>query len=213
MEGGKDLVQGLEEIIMDDNLFLVKGIKEFIKDYEKDNKKIYLNENMYIKKLYVDKRNTIKFIRVKRKEYKEKISSMENNINILLNTLNDLENEKNLRLDAIKDNNDVDNSLKENLEDIIDAISENKKIIALEEDKIEEIRLDYISFNDSSLEEENTVYIFFNYIKREFIRLRREIAKLLNCDILTEEQLILLYEYLLIITKRMICIEEDILGG
>lgn len=213
MEGGKDLVQGLEEIIMDDNLFLVKGIKEFIKDYEKDNKKIYLNENMYIKKLYEDKRNTIKFIRVKRKEYKEKISSMENNINILLNTLNDLENEKNLRLDAIKDNNDVDNSLKENLEDIIDAISENKKIIALEEDKIEEIRLDYISFNDSSLEEENTVYIFFNYIKREFIRLRREIAKLLNCDILTEEQLILLYEYLLIITKRMICIEEDILGG
>lgn len=213
MEGGKDLVQGLEEIIMDDNLFLVKGIKEFIKDYEKDNKKIYLNENMHIKKLYEDKRNTIKFIRLKRKEYKEKISSMENNINILLNTLNDLENEKKLRMDAIKDNNDVDNSLKENLEDIIDAISENKKIIALEEDKIEEIRLDYISFNDSSLEEENTVYIFFNYIKREFIRLRREIAKLLNCDILTEEQLILLYEYLLIITKRMICIEEDILGG
>ena len=213
MEGGKDLVQGLEEIIMDDNLFLVKGIKEFIKDYEKDNKKIYLNENMHIKKLYEDKRNTIKFIRVKRKEYKEKISSMENNINILLNTLNDLENEKKLRMDAIKDNNDVDNSLKENLEDIIDAISENKKIIALEEDKIQEIRLDYISFNDSSLEEENTVYIFFNYIKREFIRLRREIAKLLNCDILTEEQLILLYEYLLIITKRMICIEEDILGG
>ena len=213
MEGGKDLVQGLEEIIMDDNLFLVKGIKEFIKDYEKDNKKIYLNENMHIKKLYEDKRNTIKFIRLKRKEYKEKISSMENNINILLNTLNDLENEKKLRMDAIKDNNDVDNSLKENLEDIIDAISENKKIIALEEDKIQEIRLDYISFNDSSLEEENTVYIFFNYIKREFIRLRREIAKLLNCDILTEEQLILLYEYLLIITKRMICIEEDILGG
>ena len=213
MEGGKDLVQGLEEIIMDDNLFLIKGIKEFIKDYEKDNKKIYLNENMHIKKLYEDKRNTIKFIRLKRKEYKEKISSMENNINILLNTLNDLENEKNLRMDAIKDNNDVDNNLKENLEDIIDAISENKKIIALEEDKIEEIRLDYISFNDSSLEEENTVYIFFNYIKREFIRLRREIAKLLNCDILTEDQLILLYEYLLIITKRMICIEEDILGG
>ena len=206
-------MQGLEEIIMDDNLFLIKGIKEFIKDYEKDNKKIYLNENMHIKKLYEDKRNTIKFIRLKRKEYKEKISSMENNINILLNTLNDLENEKNLRMDAIKDNNDVDNSLKENLEDIIDAISENKKIIALEEDKIEEIRLDYISFNDSSLEEENTVYIFFNYIKREFIRLRREIAKLLNCDVLTEEQLILLYEYLLIITKRMICIEEDILGG
>ena len=213
MKGGKNLVQGLEEIIMDDNLFLIKGIKEFIKDYEKDNKKIYLNENMHIKKLYEDKRNTIKFIRLKRKEYKEKISSMENNINILLNTLNDLENEKNLRMDAIKDNNDVDNSLKENLEDIIDAISENKKIIALEEDKIEEIRLDYISFNDSSLEEENTVYIFFNYIKREFIRLRREIAKLLNCDVLTEEQLILLYEYLLIITKRMICIEEDILGG
>ena len=213
MKGGKDLVQGLEEIIMDDNLFLIKGIKEFIKDYEKDNKKIYLNENMHIKKLYEDKRNTIKFIRVKRKEYKEKISSMENNINILLNTLNDLENERNLRMDAIKDNNDVDNNLKENLEDIIDAISENKKIIALEEDKIEEIRLDYISFNDTSLEEENTVYIFFNYIKREFIRLRREIAKLLNCDVLTEEQLILLYEYLLIITKRMICIEEDILGG
>lgn len=206
-------MQGLEEIIMDDNLFLIKGIKEFIKDYEKDNKKIYLNENMHIKKLYEDKRNTIKFIRVKRKEYKEKISSMENNINILLNTLNDLENERNLRMDAIKDNNDVDNNLKENLEDIIDAISENKKIIALEEDKIEEIRLDYISFNDTSLEEENTVYIFFNYIKREFIRLRREIAKLLNCDVLTEEQLILLYEYLLIITKRMICIEEDILGG
>lgn len=213
MKGGKNLVQGLEEIIMDDNLFLIKGIKEFIKDYEKDNKKIYLNENMHIKKLYEDKRNTIKFIRVKRKEYKEKISSMENNINILLNTLNDLENERNLRMDAIKDNNDVDNNLKENLEDIIDAISENKKIIALEEDKIEEIRLDYISFNDTSLEEENTVYIFFNYIKREFIRLRREIAKLLNCDVLTEEQLILLYEYLLIITKRMICIEEDILGG
>ena len=56
MKGGKNLVQGLEEIIMDDNLFLIKGIKEFIKDYEKDNKKIYLNENMHIKKLYEDKR-------------------------------------------------------------------------------------------------------------------------------------------------------------
>ena len=52
-----------------------------------------------------------------------------------------------------------------------------------------------------------------NHCYKEIENSTNEIAKLLNCDVLTEEKLILLYEYLLIITKRMICIEEDILGG
>lgn len=38
-------MQGLEEIIIDDNIFWVNGIKGFIKDYEKETEKIFLKKN------------------------------------------------------------------------------------------------------------------------------------------------------------------------
>lgn len=201
----------LEEIIIDDNIFFINGIKGFIKDYEKEIEDIYLKEN--VKKIYESKKDTIKYIRDKRKEYKGKILFIENSINILNNTLKELEFEKNLREKRIKDNTKIDNEFKESLEDIVDAIEENKKIISFEEDKIIKLREDYRKFNDASLEEEKIVYIFFNYIKREYIKFRRNIVKFLNSNILTETDLILTYEYLLIITKKIICIEEDLLGG
>ncbi len=206
-------MQDLEKIIIDDNIFFVNGIKGFIKDYEKETDKIYLKENINFEKVYQSKKDTIKYIRNKRKKYKEKILSIENNIIILSNTLKDLEFERNLRAEKIIDNTNINNEVKESLEDIVDAIEENKKIIFIEEDKIIKLREDYKKFNDASLEEEKIVYIFFNYIKREYIKFRRNIVKFLNSNILTETDLILTYEYLLIVTKRMICIEEDLFGG
>lgn len=207
-------MQGLdEEIIIDDNLFFIKGSKRFIEDYEKDIIDISLKEGIYIKRNYESKRNTIKFIKLKRKEYNEKILSIENNIILLNNTLKELEFEQNLRIEKIKENNKLDNKFQEKLEDIIDAIAENKRIIDYEIDRVNEIRENYNNFNDTSLEEENRVYIFFNYIKREFIKERRSIIQNLNSNLLTELELILTYEYLLILTKKMICIEEDLLGG
>lgn len=202
-----------EKIIIDDNLFFLNGIKRFIEDYEKDSMNIYLKESVYIKKIYESKRNTIRFIKSKRKEYEEKILSIEKNIIILSNTLKELELERNIRVEKINEDNELDNNFQEKLYDIIDAISENKKIIDYEKNKVKEIRINYKSFNDTSLEEENKVYIFFNYIKREFIKARRRIIKILNSKNLTELELMLFYEYLLILTKKMICIEEDLLGG
>ena len=203
----------LEELFINDNKFLINGIKGFAKDYKKDIENINLNENNSIKKIYASKKDTIRYIIAKRKEYKVKISSIENSIIILSNTLKDLEFEGDLRSKRNRENIIEDNGDKENLEDIIDAIVENKKIIRLEEDKIEKIKEDYKKFNEASLEEEKLVYIFFNYIKREYIKFRRNIVKKLNSNTLSGAELVLTYEYLLIITKIMICIEEDLLGG
>ena len=66
----------LKEIIIDDNIFFINGIKGFIKDYEKEIEDIYLKEN--VKKIYESKKDTIKYIRDKRKEYKGKILFIEN---------------------------------------------------------------------------------------------------------------------------------------
>lgn len=206
-------MQGLEEIIIDDNIFWVNGIKGFIKDYEKETEKIFLKEKINFEKVYDSKKATIKYIRDKRKAYKEQILFIENSIIILNNTLKDLEFERNLRAERIKENTKINNEVKESLQDIVDAIEENKKIILFEEDKIIKLREDFKKFNDASLEEEKKVYVFFNYIKREYIKFKRNIVKKLNSNALTEGELILAYEILLIITKKMICIEEDLLGG
>ena len=214
MNGGKVLVRELEEkIIMDDNLFFINGVRRFIEDYEKGNKAIYLKEIIYINKIYESKRKTIRFIKAKRKDYKEKMLSLENNIIILSNTLKDLEIEKNIRDIKIMECNGLDDNFKEKLEDIIDAISENKRIIEYEKDRVNEIRVNYNNFNETSLEEENIVYIFYNYIKREFKKERRIIIEILNSNNLEEVELILMYEYLLILTKKIICIEGDLFGG
>ncbi|MDU5106327.1 hypothetical protein [Clostridium sp.] len=203
----------LEELILDDNTFLINGIKGFIKDHEKFNENKYLKESIYAKKIYESKKDTIRFIKAKRKEYKAKILLIENNINVLCNTLKDLEFERNIRANRIKDDKTSDSEFKESLEDIEEAIMETNKIICSEENKIKKLREDYKKFNDTSLEEEKIVYIFFNYIKREYIKFRRNLVKVLNSNTLDGEELILTYEYLLIITKRMICIEEDLLSG
>ncbi len=202
-----------EELILDDNTFLINGIKAFIKDYEKEKENKDLTENNYTRKIYELKKDTIRFIKAKRKEYKAKILLVENNINVFSNTLKDLEFERNIRADRIKDDKTSDSDFKESLQDIEEAIMETNKIICSEEKKMKKLREDYKNFNDTSLEEEKIVYIFFNYIKREYIKFRRNLVKALNSNTLTGEELILTYEYLLIITKRMICIEEDLLSG
>jgi len=206
-------VQGLEELIIDDSLFFINGVKKYIKDYENNKRDKYLKESIHIMKVYDAKRQTIRFINLKRKEYKEKVLSVENNIDILSKTLSELELEKNVRAEKIKENNEIDAYSKEKLEDIIYAIEENKRMINYKKNKLNKLRQDFKNFNDTSLEEENKVFIFFNYIKREFIKARKNLVDAINFRSLKEIQLILTYEYLLVITKNMICIEEDLFGG
>lgn len=205
-------MEELEKILIHYNMFFINGIKSFIKEYEKDNRRYNLKESLYIKNLYECQKNTSRFIRFKRKEYKEKISLIENNICILSETLKELELERNRRVEIINHYNKIDNKIKESIEDIIDAVAENKKVISLEEEKVKEIKRDYKKFNETSLEEENIVYTFFYHIKKEFIKVKDEIIKILNNDSLTDIEFILTYEGLLMVTHKMICIEEDLLS-
>ena len=45
-----------------------------------------------------------------------------------------------------------------------------------------------------------------------FIKVKREIIEVLNSSNLSDTGFMLIYEYLLIITKNMICVEEDLIG-
>ena len=70
-----------------------------------------------------------------------------------------------------------------------------------------------LKFNKASLEEENLVYKFLSHIKREFYKEKRKTINKLNFNNLNDMELILTFDYLTLITMKMICIEEDLLGG
>ena len=105
------------------------------------------------------------------------------------------------------------NSYKEKLDDIIDAINENKRIISYENRKLNELKRDYENFNNASFEDERDVKIFFKYIKREFLRERKKVVEVLNFSNLNESELVLNHEYFLLITKKIILILEELIGG
>ena len=199
-----------EKLIIDDDLFLVEGIKNFINEYKKE--KNSTNEKIYFKRYYDLKRNTISYIKSKRKEYENKIKIIENNINLLNKTFKELEVEKNLRYEEMNTNRN-NNSNKEKLDDIIDAIIENKRIISYENRKLNELKRDYENFNNASFEDERDVKIFFKYIKREFLRERKKVVEVLNFSNLNESELVLNHEYFLLITKKIILIQEELIGG
>ena len=199
-----------EKLIIDDDLFLVEGIKNFINEYKKE--KNSTNEKIYFKRYYDLKRNTISYIKSKRKEYENKIKIIENNINLLNKTFKELEVEKNLRYEEMKTYRN-NNSYKEKLDDIIDAINENKRIISYENRKLNELKRDYENFNKASFEDERDVKIFFKYIKREFLRERKKVDEVLNFSNLNESELVLNHEYFLLITKKIILIQEELIGG
>ena len=199
-----------EKLIIDDDLFLVEGIKNFINEYKKE--KNSTNEKIYFKRYYDLKRNTISYIKSKRKEYENKIKIIENNINLLNKTFKELEVEKNLRYEEMKTYRN-NNSYKEKLDDIIDAINENKRIISYENRKLNELKRDYENFNKASFEDERDVKIFFKYIKREFLRERKKVVEVLNFSNLNESELVLNHEYFLLITKKIILIQEELIGG
>ncbi|WP_288222266.1 hypothetical protein [uncultured Clostridium sp.] len=199
-----------EKLIIDDDLFLVEGIKNFINEYKKE--KNSTNEKIYFKRYYDLKRNTISYIKSKRKEYENKIKIIENNINLLNKTFKELKVEKNLRYEEMKTYRN-NNSYKEKLDDIIDAINENKRIISYENRKLNELKRDYENFNKASFEDERDVKIFFKYIKREFLRERKKVVEVLNFSNLNESELVLNHEYFLLITKKIILIQEELIGG
>lgn len=205
------MVQELEEkACINDEMFLTNGIKAFIKDYEINIRDVSIKESLYIKRYYEAKLYTIRYIKSKRSEFKEKINFIKNNIILLNNTLKELEIEKDIRLKKINEDSEIS---KEKLEDITDAILESKRIRDIENKKVNYIKEQFDSFNKSSLEEENLVYIFLTYIKREFNKEKRKIVNALNFNSLDDLELILTFEHLTLITKKMQIIEEELLGG
>lgn len=205
------MLEELEEnLIIDDDLFFVLGISNFIKEYK--NETINSNEKVYFKRYYDLKRNTITYIKGKRKEYKNKIIAVEKNINLLNKTFKELEIERNVRCDEIKLNINSDAYI-EKLDDIINAINENKRIIMYENRKLDNLKKDYVDFNNASFEDETEVKTFFKYIKKEFLRERKRIIENLNSNNLNEVELILNYEYLLLITRKILLIQEDLING
>jgi hypothetical protein len=211
VKGGVDLVQELEKkTYINDEIFLINGIKAFINDYEKKSSDIGIKESLYTKRYYESKLDTIRYIRSKQKEYKEKIISIENSIRLLNNTFKELELERNLRFEKINEDSEI---TKEKLADIIDAISESKRIRDIEIRKLKDLKEEFNSFNKACLEDENFVYIFLTYIKREFNKEKRKIFNILNFNNLEDLELIFNFEYLTLITKKMLFIEEELLGG
>lgn len=202
-----------EKTYINDEIFLINGIEAFIKDYENKIDDMSIKEYLYIKRYYKLKLDTIRYIKSKRTEFKEKIVLIENNIRLLKNTFNELEYERDLRLKKINEASDVNSIDKEKFEDIIDAISESKRIRDIEIRKLNNLKEQFSSFNKSSLEEENSVYIFFSYIKREFNKEKRKIVNYLNFNNLDDMNLILTFEYLTLIIKKMLFVEEELLGG
>ena len=100
----------------------------------------------------------------------------------------------------------------EELDNITNSINKNKIKIMFENIKLSNLKKDYDKFNNESFEDKQEVRTLFKYIKREFLRERKLIISKINYNNLNEEELILIYEYLLLITKKMLSIQEDLIN-
>ncbi|MBD7916660.1 hypothetical protein H9660_16150, partial [Clostridium sp. Sa3CUN1] len=103
-------------------------------------------------------------------------------------------------------------SYMEELDNITNSINKNKIKIMFENIKLSNLKKDYDKFNNESFEDKQEVRTLFKYIKREFLRERKLIISKINSNNLNEEELILIYEYLLLITKKMLSIQEDLIN-
>ena len=92
-------------------------------------------------------------------------------------------------------------------------MKESLRLIEVEKKKYEELKNKLDTFNDLSMEDERLVYLLFNYIRREFFRERKFILRMLDSEDLNEFDLILGFEYISIITKKTLLVEEELLGG
>ncbi len=198
-----------KKLIIDDELFFILGINNFIKEYKNEN--INSNDSTYFKRYYDLKVNIITYIIEKKKEYENKIIKTENNVSLLNKIFKELEIERNIKCDEIKLNINS-YSYMEELDNITNSINKNKIKIMFENIKLSNLKKDYDKFNNESFEDKQEVRTLFKYIKREFLRERKLIISKINSNNLNEEELILIYEYLLLITKKMLSIQEDLIN-
>lgn len=198
-----------KKLIIDDELFFILGINNFIKEYKNEN--INSNDSTYFKRYYDLKVNIITYIIEKKKEYENKIIKTENDVSLLNKIFKELEIERNIKCDEIKLNINS-YSYMEELDNITNSINKNKIKIMFENIKLSNLKKDYDKFNNESFEDKQEVRTLFKYIKREFLRERKLIISKINSNNLNEEELILIYEYLLLITKKMLSIQEDLIN-
>lgn len=216
------MIQKLSNKILKENqYFIYNGIKLFLKDFKGQNTEYKfegnLNDRIIIKRLVESQKDTIKFISKKRNKFKRDILSIENNINYLRKSYIELEKEREDKvriLGLIEVNNTEDNAIEiEKLNDITEAVNEIKRIEKQEISKVKTLKNHYYEFNKASYEEEKLVYIFLDYIKKEFLKEKEEVVTSLNSGCLTDFNLILNYEYLSILISDMLSLEEEIMGG
>lgn len=198
-----------KNISIESNRFIEKAIKAYVNTYYKNNN----IEGFSYKKIIEEKSKTLNYIRKKRKEYKGKMIAIERSINSLENTYIALDMEKNERITLVKNNKNFVLEEHKGIEDIESAMEESLRIIEVEKKKYKELKNKLDSFNDLSMEDERLVYLLFNYIRREFFRERKFILRLLDNEDLNEFDLMLGFEYISIITKKILLVEEDLLGG
>ena len=198
-----------KNISIESNRFIEKAVKAYIKTYYKENNIEGFSPNRIIE----DKSKTLKYIHKKRREHNGNLISIEANIKALENTYSELNIGRDERITLIKNSKEFVLEEHKSIEDIESAMEESKRIIEMEKEKYEELKNKLNTFNELSMEEENLVYLLFNYIKREFFRERKYILRILNDDNLNEFDLILAFEYISIITKKMLLVEEGLLGG
>lgn len=203
------MLKSIEKYIsIESNRFIEKAIKAYVNTYYKNNL-----EGFSCKKIIEEKSKTLSYIRKKRKEYKGEMISIERSINSLENTYIALDIEKNERITLVKNNRSFVLEEHRGIEDIESAMKESLRLIEVEKKKYEELKNKLDTFNDLSMEDERLVYLLFNYIRREFFRERKFILRMLDSEDLNEFDLILGFEYISIITKKTLLVEEELLGG
>lgn len=203
------MLKSIEKYIsIESNRFIEKAIKAYVNTYYKNNL-----EGFSCKKIIEEKSKTLNYIKKKRKEYKGEMISIERSINSLENTYIALDIEKNERITLVKNNRSFVLEEHRGIEDIESAMKESLRLIEVEKKKYEELKNKLDTFNDLSMEDERLVYLLFNYIRREFFRERKFILRMLDSEDLNEFDLILGFEYISIITKKTLLVEEELLGG
>lgn len=197
-----------KNISIESNRFIEKATQAYVDTYYKNNM-----EGFSYKKIIEEKSKTLNYIRKKRREYKGKLIVIERSINSFENTYIALDMEKNERITLVKNNKSFVLEEHKGIEDIENAMEEVLRLIEIEKKKYEELKNKLDTFNDLSMEDERLVYLLFNYIRREFFRERKFILSMLDNKDLNEFDLMLGFEYISIITKKILLVEEELLGG
>lgn len=197
-----------KNISIESNRFIEKATQAYGDTYYKNNM-----EGFSYKKIIEEKSKTLNYIRKKRREYKGKLIVIERSINSFENTYIALDMEKNERITLVKNNKSFVLEEHKGIEDIENAMEEVLRLIEIEKKKYEELKNKLDTFNDLSMEDERLVYLLFNYIRREFFRERKFILSMLDNKDLNEFDLMLGFEYISIITKKILLVEEELLGG